>query len=156
MSDNRIDIDGLPPLVILEGCDMTGKTTFAEKLIQRGYRLKHFKQPKGEDEFYRLASFLAGLGKKKYVVDRFHMSEMVYGPLYRGRSLLNAEDYKRLESYIRSFDHLLILFEAPVEFIDDKFGEEDYAKKKDIPKILRGFRHLYNKSSLNKASHIIS
>jgi thymidylate kinase len=75
-------------VVVLEGCDGTGKTTFASVLAERhGYAIVHSgRTPDGADLARRYRAILASSGK--VVLDRSFISELVYGPLDHGRSRL--------------------------------------------------------------------
>ena len=75
-------------LIILEGVGGAGKSTLAKALRRRGYRTIHC----GFDEtttnleaFYR--DMLTSLAAPT-VLDRSFISELVYGPVLRGRSRL--------------------------------------------------------------------
>lgn len=73
-------------VVVLEGCDGTGKTTLADVLAAgHGHTVVHSgRTPDGEDLVRRYRQILATPGK--IVLDRCFISELVYGPLYHGRS----------------------------------------------------------------------
>jgi thymidylate kinase len=73
-------------VVVLEGCDGTGKTTLAAALASaHGHTIVHSdRTPDGTDLARRYTEILATPGK--IVLDRCFISELVYGPLYHGRS----------------------------------------------------------------------
>lgn len=77
-------------VIVLEGCDGVGKTTLAEALAaQHGYTIIHSgRTPDGTDLADRYETILALSGK--LVLDRSFISELVYGPLDRGRSRLTG------------------------------------------------------------------
>jgi thymidylate kinase len=79
-------------VVVLEGCDGTGKTSLATTLAaQHGYSVVHSgRTPDDVDLLARYRSILAIPGK--IVLDRSFISELVYGPLQYGRSRLTASD----------------------------------------------------------------
>lgn len=76
-------------VVVLEGCDGTGKTTLATALAARhGYTVMHFGRTPGKvDLAARYRSVLSRPGR--IVLDRSFISELVYGPLRHGRSRLS-------------------------------------------------------------------
>ena len=78
-------------LIILDGCDGAGKTTLAAALANRhGHSLLHATlTPAGTDLFAKYHAILARPGPQ--VLDRSFVSELVYGPLDRGRSRLTFE-----------------------------------------------------------------
>jgi thymidylate kinase len=67
-------------VVVLEGCDGTGKTTIASALAERhGYAVLHSDRPPDSfDLAERYRSVLALPGK--IALDRSFISELVYGP----------------------------------------------------------------------------
>ena len=147
-------------LIILEGCDRTGKTTFAEKLVNLGYQYFHFSSPKKDEDVYETyMTFLNSLDPlKKYVVDRFHLGELVYGPIYRGECNLSKKQVKNIESLINKFNHKLIHFTNTPEFIIKKFKEigEAYTKPEHVELIVQNFKKCFNESNvLNKDEFII-
>jgi len=75
-------------VVVLEGCDGTGKTTLATTLADRhDYLVVHSgRTPDSIDLAARYRAILATPGK--VVLDRSFISELVYGPLDHGRSRL--------------------------------------------------------------------
>jgi predicted ATPase len=79
-------------VVVLEGCDGTGKTTIARALAERhGYAVVHSARPPDAvdlAERYREVLALPG----KMALDRSFISELVYGPFKFGRSRLSAPD----------------------------------------------------------------
>ena len=76
------------PIVVLEGCDGTGKTTLATALAaQHGHTVIHSgRTPDGTDLAARYQTILATPGK--LALDRGFVSELVYGPVDHGRSRL--------------------------------------------------------------------
>ncbi|HEY0937547.1 MAG TPA: hypothetical protein VGD91_27885 [Trebonia sp.] len=79
-------------IVVLDGCDGTGKTTLAQDMrAQYGYRVIHSgRTPDGIDLVRRYRRILAVPGP--VVLDRSFISELVYGPLFHGRSRLSRAD----------------------------------------------------------------
>jgi len=83
-------------VIVLEGCDGTGKTTLANALATRHrYAVVHSgRTPDDVDLVARYRSILAFHGK--IVLDRSFISELVYGPLQHGRSRLTTSDAAEL------------------------------------------------------------
>lgn len=87
-------------LIVVEGPDKTGKTTLC-KAIERelGFKYKHFSAPKGSpaDEYI---DFLLDL-KEPTVCDRFHLGELVYGPMFRGKAGITPLELVTIERVMR-------------------------------------------------------
>ncbi|MGW8375426.1 hypothetical protein [Streptomyces sp. ODS28] len=75
--------------VVLDGCDGAGKSTFATVLVDRHrFAAVHSpRTPDHQDVMSRYRDLLARPGR--LVLDRCFLSELVYGPLYRGHSRLS-------------------------------------------------------------------
>ena len=76
------------PVIVIDGCDGTGKTTLAQALHeQHGHAVIHSgRTPDGTDVASRYQQLLRAQGR--IVLDRSFISELVYGPLFHGRSRL--------------------------------------------------------------------
>ena len=82
--------------VILEGPDGSGKTTLARRFVPLGYEYRHEgPPPKGVSAFEHYARLFAE-AKRPMVFDRFHLGELVYGPLLRGDASFTYDDAVRL------------------------------------------------------------
>jgi thymidylate kinase len=79
-------------VIVLDGCDGTGKTTLATALADcHGYALIHSaRTPDGTDIAGRYRGILAQAGP--LVLDRSFISELVYGPLLHGQSRLSLAE----------------------------------------------------------------
>jgi thymidylate kinase len=73
-------------VIVLEGCDGAGKTSLADALRdQHGYAVTHSGRTCDDTDLAaRYRRILAAPGK--IVLDRSFVSELVYGPLFHGRS----------------------------------------------------------------------
>lgn len=120
--------------IILEGCDCTGKTTFAKKLAEKtGFEIvkgSSFKISKlGADEMYQFMFDL--LKRKDVIIDRLYLSNLVYGAKYN-YPMMTEEQYANLSDMTNLFSLVVYLY-APVGVIqhrmlkrgDDMIGIED-------------------------------
>lgn len=84
------------PVIVLEGCDGTGKTTLAGELADRhGYTVIH--SSRVDDANGLAGAYHAVLERKgKLALDRSFVSELVYGPLRDGRSRLTGHEAAEL------------------------------------------------------------
>lgn len=83
---------------VLEGPDGAGKSTLAKQLAM-GYDLQvnHFGPPT-KPALEEYLGFLAAQGRShRRVLDRFHLGESVYGPIYRGTPPLTVPDLCTIE-----------------------------------------------------------
>jgi hypothetical protein len=94
-------------VVVLEGCDGTGKSTIAASLGERhGYAVLHSGGPPSDDLAARYRSILDRPGK--LALDRSFISELVYGPLRHRGSRLSAPDAADLAFRVADRDGVLV------------------------------------------------
>jgi hypothetical protein len=90
------ELAGRYPVIVLEGCDGTGKTTRAAELADRhGYRVIHscrVDDPGGLADAYRAVLRRPGM----LALDRSFVSELVYGQLRDGPSRLTGRQAAEL------------------------------------------------------------
>lgn len=141
-------------LIIVEGCDGVGKTTFVELLQRcadydgRTFRLLH----RGPPTAHPLAEYeldLEGEGDPRLyphritVCDRWHLGELIYGPLYRGRSRLDNAGLIHVEAFLRARGALLVrLIHSPLEVTARlrKRGGDDVLLYRDVALVLDAYR----------------
>ena len=98
-------------IICIEGPDRIGKSTCCAHLASRhGYSRMHFGRPEGstdtERSLYQKGSFttlftMAGAlrdQRAKVVLDRSHLGELVYGPIYRPNSQVDLGYIHALEA----------------------------------------------------------
>lgn len=106
-------------LIIIEGADKTGKTTLAKAIADRfGYRYHHSGPPKGHpaDEYI---DFLLNL-KRPTVCDRFHLGELVYGPMFRGKIGISPLELLTIERVLRLKQTILIHAVTSIELANKR------------------------------------
>ncbi len=85
-------------MIVLEGCDCAGKTTLAMELIKRiGTKLRRFERYGLLPEWWDYRWMYVRSCERWSVIDRFVVSEFVYGTVWRlGANLRLSEDNLRL------------------------------------------------------------
>lgn len=129
--------------VIVEGVDCSGKTTLCKQIVDELVDLKV------NVEFYHHGPLRASVEQEYYepllptclyptvlVADRWHLGEMVYGPLYRGGSEMSEEELEAIESELSSLGAKKILLDPPQEEVIRRMKErgEDFLKQEDLSK----------------------
>jgi hypothetical protein len=108
-------------VVVLEGPDGGGKTTLARAICERtGARYVHHGPYPGVGaralpRFYLDAIAPALVGDADIVVDRSWLSELAYGPVYRGRSRIDALDLRMLDRVLARCRTTVVRCLPPVE-----------------------------------------
>jgi thymidylate kinase len=112
-------------VIVLEGCDGTGKTTLATALAtQHNYALVHSgRTPDGADLIGRYQAILARPGP--LVLDRSFISELAYGPLLHGRSRLSFADVVSLVSLVTGRGGMLAHLTGEPDHIADRLLARD-------------------------------
>lgn len=135
--------------IILEGCDKTGKSTIAKKIHDLlGFKVVSCRQPTGDpyDEYVKKMKAV----KESTVFDRWCYGELVYGPLYRGKSQLSPNQLRNLEWLATARNAVLVHCVDTAKnirqrFIDDK---EDFAKLADVSTIIKSYKLVEKRSLL--------
>lgn len=129
-----------PKIIILEGCDKTGKTTLAKEICrQLGYKYVKVSNPKGDpyQEYKKLIKEV----KEPTLFDRLHIGEPVYGPVMRKVNLLPKDKFNHIEDLLLQHDAKIVYTHNTHDFIEKKFDEdnETFLKKEDIAKIVLAY-----------------
>lgn len=166
-SRKTLGVSTIPKVLIVEGIDNVGKSTFIDAVIRlHGFRqVIKFDKPKPclsqTPKQYQQASFEAGFdliekaissSKTCLIFDRFHLGEVVYSPLYRGYSGdyvmdLEKEFAKRVNGSLRAQICLLFLKTSDFSIITDD-GKSFDPKKQEIEQSL--FQDTFDRSVLPK------
>lgn len=142
-------------IVILEGLERTGKTTVAE-ILENNFGFISFKDHNHLMEMdpsfiaNRLdatLSMITALDKANVdvVLDRFHLSELIYATYYRGYNRTNFQHIKYIDEVLSHLNTKLILLERTV---DDDY-EEVFPRKcsaEIIAAMQKDFRYEVDKS----------
>lgn len=99
---------GRHDIIVLEGCDGVGKTTYAASLAARhGFKIRHAaRSPEGTDLYSRYQAILAQPGP--LALDRSFVSELVHGPIEHGHSRLTFAQAADLATIVAERDGILI------------------------------------------------
>lgn len=98
--------------VALEGVDGSGKTTLAKAVKTEIERLfpgdtveilhrRQLTRPPMDEYEYDVEDYRPGTGRH-VIADRWHHGEMIYGPLYRGKSALTTAMFRHIELFCLS------------------------------------------------------
>lgn len=141
-------------IIILEGCDCTGKTTFAEMLSQK----TGFEIVKGSSfEISELGDFGMYehmwnlLDKDNIIIDRFLYSNLVYGSLYN-YPMMQPMQYMSLVQKLNRTS-LVVYLQASQFVIAERMASrgDDMIKIQDINRILDSYNANINGIFMPKA-----
>lgn len=119
-------------IICLEGPDLAGKTTIAQwmqvELTRRNVVTTYIKRgPIREDpmtEYLRPLDALLEFNLKipqTLILDRWHVGELIYGPLLRGRSELTARQADYLEMVMQTLGCTFVHVTAPIPTLQDRW-----------------------------------
>jgi GTPase SAR1 family protein len=121
-------------MIIIEGSDLVGKTTLAQRLLredelqQQGFIYKHLSRlPYGfKPHMYQEHAHM------RSVQDRFHMSEPVYAAVRGDTTFLTPEKYRRVDGYLRQLGAITIVLTAEESLIRSRMREGEMYNIKQI------------------------
>lgn len=129
-------------IIVLEGCDCVGKTTFAEMLAKKtGYEIvkgSSFEISElGADGMYEHMMEL--LDRDNIIIDRFFYSNLVYGKLYR-YPMMDVSQYMNLATKLNQ-RALLVYLQASPFIIAERMAKrgDDMIKIADINGIVEEY-----------------
>ena len=146
-------------IIILEGENKCGKTTLAnylsKKLNAYDFKYKKFNQPKG-DPYIEYLSFLKR-ARGNYIIDRFHWGELVYGPIYRGKSQLSEKQFINIEMKLQALNTVVVYCHDKSKNIEKRFIEDNerWARIELIGHVLDRYHGIQQKTILPVIQHQI-
>lgn len=125
-------------IIIIEGLDGVGKTTLVDYLVTQGMKKHHFDYDVNNMDLF--SKYMNVLQKDDFnlVLDRSFISEMVYGPVLRGKSKLELEQYEKLLEAYKQVGTSVIYLTAPQETLLERRKEDP----KDFQMILNYYNEL--------------
>lgn len=134
-------------MLIVEGSDCVGKTSLCDVLLKRLCRLgcpvipQHFGLlPKGWNYYDDYLPFM----NTRTIMDRFIMSEVVYGHVIRKCSELTAEIYRRLDAHLRLQGSVTVVVTATDDWLQRQLeekmkGRQEMFNEQQILAVNKGF-----------------
>jgi hypothetical protein len=136
-------------IFILEGENKTGKTTLSGKLVNEyGFKYKKFSQPKN-DPYIEYLEFIYNI-RKNWVIDRFLWGELVYGPIYRGKSGISPDQFRNVEMLLQAKNSVVIYCDDLPDNIAGRYisDHEEWAVTSKIKSVLKEYTMVMSNSIL--------
>jgi len=137
-------------MIIIEGCDNTGKTTLKERILKvKSGAVSGPKQtrPPEDPQAYmeRLWEILMKPNTDGMVFDRFYFSELVYGPLFRGKVSFTPTERVLIEKMLKKHNPLIIYCHRAPERIIERIYEREqlHGLEEKIPKIIERYNEIF-------------
>ena len=131
-------------LIIVEGCDCAGKSSFIEKKFPN-YEVVSFSYPKTREErdaMYIMYATKIHDSKNRHIVwDRSFYSELVYGKNFRGTVSLSKQETKSLEVLVNNVGGMVFYLDPGADEIKRrlKLRGDDYITEADVTYIRNGY-----------------
>lgn len=139
-------------LIICEGCDNTGKSTLAKKLVEE-FNLDyiHNSKPQTNDPFQEYSDMIDGI-RKDTVIDRAYLSEYVYSKLWRGGCVITTKQFEELDLQCQmKFEHVFLIHAtAPLEVIKERCiaEKEELLKLDQVAQCAEWFKEIVGRCGL--------
>jgi thymidylate kinase len=139
-------------MIIVEGPDNTGKTTLKNRLMKvfpltdKGHSGGPPKTvQEWEDRMYRLLLDKTRQETLTFIVDRFFYSEIVYGKVLRGSTIVPQRNMDILEDLLMEHDPMIIYCRRPVHRIKETLSERDQLEgvNENIARICREYDTMF-------------
>lgn len=144
-------------IVIFEGPDGAGKSTLIQAVtdehLAAGYLPESVQVwragpfPENSDAWTEYVAPLSVLGTSNewlVLIDRWHLGELVYGPIFRGVSRLSHEQREWIEGYLKTMGAVMIHVTARHDELVRRLSErgDDMVQTEHLQPILDGYASL--------------
>lgn len=130
-------------MFIIEGLDGVGKTTLVNYFVNQGMKKYHFDYDmKNMDLITKYMKILEG-NPENLVLDRSFISEMVYGPVLRGKSKIDLDGYRKLLIAYKQIGSAIIYLTASKETLLQR-RQEDVTDFNTIKQYYESLNEQYN------------
>lgn len=140
-------------IIIVEGPDGAGKTTIIKQLMESlpGSLYRHFSNPKTKEEadnYWKVYAEAVSSADptKVHIFDRSWYSDVVYGPIFRGRLEMDPMHVKMLEALVKTHGGGFVIYcTAPLKTLWSRCkqrGETFVLSKDKLDEVSRSYAHV--------------
>lgn len=137
-------------LIVCEGVDGAGKSTLIDQLEEHlpydRTDTRHLGPPEG-DPLEECLTVIRGYRPREgmhLLVDRLHLGELVYGPIFRGESKLAGVGAGIVNQRLSALGGLLVFVDAPLAVLESRVDTrgDDYVKQHQLGQIRDGYHKI--------------
>lgn len=138
------------PIIILEGIDGSGKTTLAQHILELSQlktRILHRGPLEGTIEDELIYPLHRVEPDELLITDRWHLGEMIYGPIYRGKSEIEGFYNRVIDQILFEMDAVKVVLSPPLEIVQARLAArgEDYLKPEHVAEVHALYEKYANK-----------
>lgn len=136
------------PVIIVEGIDGSGKSTLVNRIkeiMPTNYDRVIWAKgvPVYDDPELEYCKQLTWIRNHHFVVsDRYHVGELIYGPLYRGISRVAGKFFVKIEQQLDSLKAVKVILLPDLETCKQRAYErgESYLKEEDFERVWNEYK----------------
>lgn len=149
-------------VMIVEGCDLSGKTYAIERIgkyFNSGITIKNNYKPKTSEDSTKLLLHywnIVGLIQKTKsdtltILDRFHLSQQVYSILRNVDEMYDPE-IEHLENFLMKQNYLLLYIDTPLPLLLERYEErgDEHIKRVQLALLKKRYDVAFKNSKLTK------
>lgn len=138
------------PVIILEGIDGAGKTTLAQHILEASQietTIQHRGPLQGTVEDELIYPLQRVTDDELLISDRWHLGEMIYGPIYRGKSLVEGFYNDLIDSLLYDMNAVKVVLSPPLDVVKARLAArgEDYLQPEHVDQVHALYEALANK-----------
>lgn len=132
------------PMILLEGIDGAGKTSLAEQIIDRSPIPASYAH-RGPMRDGVLTEYVLPIDRvtkdKLLVADRWHVGETIYGPIYRGWSMVAGFNLEFIEEELDYVNAVRCIIAPPLETVRYRLDTrgEDYLQPEHVTRVYSAY-----------------
>lgn len=130
-------------IIALEGPDCAGKSSTAEHLSKQYPHATVLKQgpPSGDILERYLKPLEQHESSSALILDRWHVGELIYGPLLRGKSLLSVQQADYIDMVLQTYGAWFYHITAPINVLAKRYDErsDDLIRRDQLLRIQMGY-----------------
>ena len=134
--------------IIIEGIDGAGKSTLVERIKKSvpphfDVVLTHKSQPKHKEADREYCYQLSWLRNNHFfIADRYHVGEMIYGPIYRSNSIVDEDAFDRIEQSLDKLNAVKVVLLPSKKTVKQRLKErgEDFLKPEYVDEVYNFYK----------------